>query len=67
MQGRDLRIFLCEGRGNYSACCSMLLISLEFRMGRQILLGVIFALVLRKVGELHSAFLGTVLVLVFLV
>lgn len=30
-------------------------------------LGRVFALVLRKVGELHSAFLGAVLVLVFLI
>jgi len=42
------------------------LTSLEFGVGRHVL-AIVFALVLRKVGELHHAFLGALLVLVFLV
>ena len=47
-------------------CLKQFLTSLEFGVGRHVL-AIVFALVLRKVGELHHAFLGALLVLVFLV
>lgn len=48
----------------FAVCLKQSLISVELSAGQTNVLGVIFALALGRVGELHTAFLATVLGLV---